>query len=418
MAFQTITYRQMTQATETADGVSFGTDEETELILQSLDRFVEQEVEPLADDLGETLTNPRLGHETNGRLTDDLLEAHTRIRQKSADAGFYAMNMPESAGGDDVSAVTWYRAKKHLAKKEVPLAPIVLAGPGGPKPLLALAEGSQVENYLEPAMRAEKTTAFGQTEPGVGSDSPNMETRAEKDGSEWVLNGQKQWITNAPYADFIQVFARTTPQSEAGRHGGITCFIVESDEYEIGTLNNAVGATGMQAEVHFDDVRLPEDRVLGSVDEAFYDAMDFLGLGRIEIGARSVGHAEYLLDRATEYANERNAFGDTIGSYQAISHKIARGRVHAVAADTVGLKCAWLLDQGESAIAESSILKYFASNTFWDIADDVVQIHGANGLAEENPFMTRLHRARIQRIVEGTDEVQLNTIAKQYGVET
>ncbi len=408
----------MARSVETGSSVSFGTDGETELILQSLEEFVEQEVKPIADDLGETLTNPRLGHEPNGRLTNEVLEARREVRRKSAEAGFYAMNMPEAVGGEDVSAVTWYRANKHLAKQDVPLASNVLAGPGGPKPLLAQAEGEQVERYLEPAMRAEKTTAFGQTEPGVGSDSPNMETRAEKDGDEWVLNGTKQWITNAPYADFIQVFARTTPQEEAGRHGGITCFIVEEDEYEIGSLNNAVGATGMQAEVRFDDVRLSDDRVLGSVDNAFYDAMSFLGLGRVEIGATAVGHAEWLLDEATNYANEREAFGEQIGQYQAISHKIARGRANALAADTVGLKCAWLLDQGEPAIAESSILKWFASNTFWEIADDVVQIHGANGLAEENPFMDRLHRARIQRVVEGTDEIQLNTIAKQYGVET
>lgn len=408
----------MAQSVDGNPGVSFGVDQETELILQSIDEFIEQEVKPIADELGETLTNPRLGHEPDGRLTDEVVEAQQEVRRKSAEAGFYAMNMPEEAGGQNVSAITWYRANKHVAKSDVPLSTNVLAGPEGPKPLLAQAEDEQVEEYLEPAMRGEKSTAFGQTEPGVGSDSPNMETRAEKDGDEWVLNGQKQWITNAPYADFLQVFARTTPQEEAGRHGGITCFIVEPDEYEIGSLNNAVGAEGVQAEVHFDDVRLSEDRVLGSVDTAFYDAMSFLGLGRVEIGATAVGHAEWLLDKATEYANDREAFGEHIGKYQAISHKIARGRANAFAADTVGLKCAWLLDQGEQAIAESSILKWFATNAVWDVADDVVQIHGANGLAEENPFMDHLHRARIQRIVEGTDEIQLNTIAKQYGVET
>ncbi|ELY50404.1 acyl-CoA dehydrogenase family protein [Natronolimnohabitans innermongolicus] len=408
----------MAKSVDSSPGVSFGVDQETELILQNIDEFIQQEVKPIADELGETLTNPRLGHEPDGRLTDEVVEAQQEVRRKSAEAGFYAMNMPESAGGQDVSAITWYRANKRVAKSDVPLATNVLAGPEGPKPLLAQAEGDQVETYLEPAMRGEKSTAFGQTEPGVGSDSPNMETRAEKDGDEWVLNGTKQWITNAPYADFIQVFARTTPQEEAGRHGGITCFIVEPDEYEIGSLNNAVGAEGVQAEVHFDDVRLAEDRVLGNVDTAFYDAMSFLGLGRVEIGATAVGHAEWLLDEATEYANSREAFDENIGKYQAVSHKIARGRANAFAADTVGLKCAWLLDQGEQAIAESSILKWFATNTVWEIADDVVQIHGANGLAEENPYMNHLHRARIQRIVEGTDEIQLNTIAKQYGVET
>jgi len=398
-------------------GVSFDIDGETKLILQNLDEFVSQEVEPIVNDINEELTNPRLGHEHDGRLVDDVLDAIDRIRTKSAEAGFYAMNMPTEVGGDDVSAVTWYLANKQLAATGIPLAEHVLAGPSGPKPLLAQAEGEQREKYLEPAMHAEKTTAFGQTEPGVGSDSPNMATRARKDGDEWVINGTKQWITNAPYADFIQVFARTTPQEEAGRYGGITCFIVEEDEYEIGSYNNAVGREGMQAEVHLNDVRVSEDRILGELDNAFYDAMSFLGLGRVEIGARAVGNAEWLLDRATEYANEREAFGNAIGQFQSISHKIARGRANVFAADSVGLRCAWQLDQGDDVIAESSILKWFATNAFWEIADNVVQIHGASGLSEENPFMDRLHYARTQRIVEGTDEIQLNTIAKQYGVQ-
>jgi len=407
----------MTQKSAASTGVSFNLDEETELILQSLDEFVEREVEPIVNEIETELTNSRLGHEANGKIVDDVLEAIDQIRTQSAEAGFYAMNMPADAGGDEVSAVTWYLANKQLSATGVPLAEHVLAGPSGPKPLLAQADGEQREKYLEPAMHAEKTTAFGQTEPGVGSDSPNMATRAEKDGDEWVLNGTKQWITNAPYADFIQVFARTTSQEEAGRYGGITCFIVEEDEYEIGSFNNAVGREGMQAEVHFNDVRLSEDRILGEVDNAFYDAMSFLGLGRVEIGARAVGNAEWLLDRATEYANDREAFGNSIGQFQSIAHKIARGRANAFAADTVGLRCAWSLDQGDDVIAESSILKWFATNTFWEIADDVVQIHGANGLSEENEFMDRLHYARTQRIVEGTDEIQLNTIAKQYGVD-
>lgn len=403
--------------TETGAGVSFEVDDEQQLINQSLAEFVEQEVEPVVEELGETLTNPRLGHEPDGRLTDEVLDAIDRIRTASADAGFYAMNMPSEVGGEDVPAVTWYRAKKQLAKTGVPLAGEALAGPGGPKPLLAQADGEQVEKYLEPAMNAEKTTAFAQTEPGVGSDSPNMATTADRNGEEWVLDGRKQWITNAPYADFIQVFARTTPQEEAGRYGGVTCFIVEEEEYEIERLNNAVGAEGRQGEVVLDDVHIPADRVLGEVDDAFYEAMSFLGLGRVELGAEAVGKTEWLLDEATEFANDREAFGQTIGNFQAISHKIARGRANVFAANAAGLHCAWTLDQGEPAIAESSMLKWLASKTFWEVADDVVQVHGSSGLAEENPFMDSLHEARILRIVEGTDEIQLNTIASQHGLD-
>ncbi|WP_254538024.1 acyl-CoA dehydrogenase family protein [Halomarina litorea] len=398
-------------------GVSFEEDEEWRLIRGSLDEFVEREVDPLEDDLGETWSNPRKRHEDDGRLVEEALEAIREVRRKSAEAGFYAMNLPEEAGGEGVSNVTWYRAKKHVASHGTGLASEILAGPEGPKPLLLQAEGEQVEEYLKPVVRAEKSTGFGQTEPGAGSDSPNMETRAEKDGDEWVIDGTKQWITNAPYADFLQVFARTTPQAEAGRYGGITCFLVEADEYEVGSFNNAVGAEGLQAEVHLDGVRVPNSRVLGTPDEAFYEAMGFLSLGRMELGAEAVGFGEYLLDRAVQYANDREAFGHSIGSFQGISHKVAKGRAHNYAADAAGLKLAWKMDDGQEAIEDSSVFKYVATNAMWDIADDTVQVHGGNGLAEDNPFMDHLHYARLLRIVEGTDEIQLNTIAKQMGVE-
>ncbi|PCR92160.1 acyl-CoA dehydrogenase family protein [Natrinema ejinorense] len=400
----------------TTGGVSFDTDDETELILDSLDDFIEREVEPIVEELGDTYTNPRKGRHENGRWTDELLEAREEIRRRSAEGGFYAMNLPEDAGGEGVSPVTWYRAKKHLASHGGGLERYVLAGPEGPKPLLLQAEGEQRERYLEPTVRAEKSTAFAQTEPGYGSDSPNMETTAERDGDEWVLNGRKQWITNAPYADFVQLFARTTPQEEVGRYGGITCFILEREEYELGSYNNAVGAEGTQAEIVLDDVRVPEDRVLGEVDEAFYAAMEFLSLGRLELGAEAVGYAEYLLEDAGEYVTEREAFGRTIGNFQQVSAKLARGRAKTYAADAAGLKLAWKMAQDERTVMDSSVLKWFATNVLWEVADAAVQVHGANGLAEEHPYMDLVHQARILRIVEGTDEIQLNTIAKTMGI--
>ncbi len=395
-------------------GISFEHDEETRLVCENLREFIEQEVKPVQSALGETYHNPRLGHEPDGRLVSEVLEAIETIREKSAEAGYYAMNLPEDVGGGGVSNVTWYEAKKTVAASGVPMAEHVLAGPEGPKPLLMLAEGAQVEEYLEPAIRAEQSTAFAQTEPGVGSDSPNMSTTAEKDGDEWIIDGTKQWITNGPYADFVQVFARTTPQEEAGRYGGITCFIVEADEYEVSSLNNAVGLEGMQAELVFDDVRVPKNRVLGDVDGAFYQAMDFLSLGRLELGAEAIGCAEYMLERGVEYAKQREAFGRPIGKFQQISAKLARGRAKTYAADAAGLRCAWKMDRGQSVIEDASILKWYGTNVFWEVVDDVVQIHGGNGLSEDSPFMHHLHLARILRIVEGTDEIQLNTIAKEF----
>ncbi|MCX2817752.1 MAG: acyl-CoA dehydrogenase [Methanobacteriota archaeon] len=402
--------------TEQHGGVSFGVDEETRLILDSIDEFVEQEVEPRESELGETFDNPRLRNDPDGEVAPEVIDAVDEIRRASAEAGFYAMNMPEEHGGQDVSNVTWYRAKRHVAEKGRGLSEFMLAGPEGPKPLLLQAEGEQVERYLEPCIRGEKTTAFALTEPSVGSDAPGMKTTADRDGDGWVINGQKQWITNAPHCDFAQVFARTTPEDDAGRYGGITCFLVESDEFELGSRNNAVGLEGLQAEIVLDDVHVPDSRVLGTADAAFYNAMSFLSLGRLELGATAVGMTRHLLELCKEYAGEREAFGRPIGRYQSISNMVAEGRARNYAADSAGLHLAWQMDDGGGTTEESSIFKWYATDTFWNVADDAVQVHGASGLSEDNPFMEHLHLARILRIVEGTDEIQLNTVAKQNGL--
>jgi acyl-CoA dehydrogenase len=227
------------------------------------------------------------------------------VRRKSVDAGLYAMNMPEDVGGSDVSFVTWYRAITHVFSKGRGLNQHVLAGPEGPKPLLLLAVDEQRGKYVEPVVEGRKSTAFAQTEPTVGSDSAAMQMTAEKDGDEWELNGTKQWITNA---DFAQVFARTTPQEEAGRYDGITCFIVVEDEWEFESINNTPAEAGQQTELLFDDVRLPAGRVLGSVDNAFYDATGFLSVGMLELGAQVVGLAEHVLDRAQPVVEDISIF--------------------------------------------------------------------------------------------------------------
>lgn len=386
------------------------------MILEGLNDFIERKVRPIQEDLGELYTNPRRGRRDNGQPVPEILEAVEEIRRASAEAGYYAMNMPRDVGGEGVSNLTWYLAKTTVASSGLGLAEYVLKGPEGPNPMLLEAEGEQVEKYLLPLVRAEKSAAFAQTEPGVGSDSPNMATRADRDGDEWVINGQKQWITNAAFCDFAQVLARTTPVEEAGRYRGITCFLVERDEFEIGSINNAVGYEGWQAEILLDDVRVPDDRVLGEVDEAFYNAMAFLSEGRMELGAEAVGHTDYLLDRCVEYAREREAFGRPIGKFQQISSKIARGRANHYVADAAGRRLARRIDRGEDAVEESSSFHWFATQTFWEVADDAVQVHGAGGLSEDNPFMEHLHLARTLRIVEGTDEIQLNTIARQNGL--
>jgi len=386
------------------------------LVLDGFEDFLDAEVTPISDRLDETVTNPRKGREEDGRPTPEVVEAVEEVRRKSADAGYYAMNLPEDAGGGGVDYETWYEAKKLAARHESPLAGRALAGPEGPKPLLLQADDEQFEEYVRPVVEAEKSTAFAQTEPGAGSDSPSMSTSAEKDGDEWVIQGRKQWITNAPFADFVQVFARTSPIEESGRYDGVTCFIVERDEYELTGINNAMGLGGWQGELVFDGVRVPESRVLGEVGGGFRAAMEFLSLGRLELGAEAVGTMDRLLDAGFEYASDREAFGRSIGDFQQVSAALSRGRARAYAADAAGVRCAEKMDAGERAVEDTSIFKWFATNALWETADSVLQVHGATGLAEGGEFANALERARVLRVVEGTDEIQLNTIAKENGL--
>jgi acyl-CoA dehydrogenase len=395
--------------------MEFTHDEETRLVLDSFDEFVESEVVPIADRLDDRYTNPRKGREPDGRPSPDVVEAVEAVRRKSADAGFYAMNLPEDVGGGGVSTVTWYAAKKAAAAHECPLAGRALAGPEGPKPLLLDATDAQYETYVRPVIEGRASTAFAQTEPGAGSDSPAMATTAEREGDGWVVDGHKQWITNAPFADFVQVFARTSP-AEEGRYDGITCFIVERDEFELTGVNNAIGLGGWQGELAFDEVWIPDERVLGEVGDAFRSAMAFLSLGRLELGAEAVGVMDRLLDAGFEYASQREAFGRPIGDFQQVSAALARGRARAYAADAAGLRCAWKLDEGERAVEDTSIFKWFATRALWETADSVLQTHGSTGLVEGGEFANALARARVLRVVEGTDEIQLNTVARENGL--
>lgn len=387
-------------------------DEETRLVVESFKEFIDREVVPIAERLDDRFTNPRKGREPDGRPSPAVVEAVEEVRRTAAEAGFYAMNLPESAGGGGVATPTWYAAKRAAAAHECPLAERALAGPEGPKPLLLDADERQHEEYVRPVVEGRKSTAFAQTEPGAGSDSPAMQTTAEREGDGWRIDGRKQWITNAPFADFVQVFARTSP-AEEGRYDGITCFIIERDEYELTGINSAIGVGGWQGELAFDGVWVPDDRVLGEVGGAFRSAMSFLSLGRLELGAEAVGTADRLLEAGFDRARERKAFGRPIGEFQQVSASLARGRARAYAADAAGRRCARKLEAGERAVEDTSIFKWFATNALWEIADDVLQVHGATGLVEGGEFANALARARVLRVVEGTDEIQLNTVARE-----
>jgi alkylation response protein AidB-like acyl-CoA dehydrogenase len=241
-----------------------------------------------------------------------------------------------------------------------------------------------------------------------------MDSTAEKDGDEWVINGNKYWITNGPYADFAMVFARTS--GEPGDYGGITCFLVNDDNpgYEVAKVHRTMGLTpGGQAELRFDDCRVPEDQVLGEVDEGFTAAMEWIGGGRINIAAAAVGNAQFLLDLAVDYARERETFGKPIGHRQGISFQIADLATDIEQARQLYRYAAWKIDQGDRARKEESMAKLRGAELQNKAADIAMQVYGGAGFMKDQPIERQYRSARVLRIFEGTDEIQKRTIARE-----
>ena len=396
--------------------MDFSVPSEAKQINKALDDFIEQEVDPLESEHPEFLGEDYERHivdEDHYQVPEyrDIVE---QIRKKSVEAGFYGMSMPEEVGGGGVDILTRGIVGEHLANRPPGFHSAILGGAGGPTPILMELDDEQREEYLYPVMEGEKTTCFALTEPDHGSDPHFMDSTAEKDGDEWVINGNKYWITNGPYADFAMVFARTS--GEPGDYGGITCFLVNDDNpgFSVEKVHRTMGLTpGGQAELRFDDCRVPEDQVLGDIDEGFAAAMEWIGGGRINIAAAAVGNAQFLLDLAVDYAGDRETFGKPIGHRQGISFQIADLATDIEQARQLYRYAAWKIDQGDRARKEESMAKLRGAELQNKAADIAMQVYGGAGFMKNQPIERQYRSARVLRIFEGTDEIQKRTIARE-----
>ncbi|OGF56319.1 MAG: hypothetical protein A2Z21_03940 [Candidatus Fraserbacteria bacterium RBG_16_55_9] len=385
------------------------------MICRGLRSFLEKEVRPLEEQYKRYLEDERARLQDDGSLVPEFKSVLNHVRRRSADLGYYGMHMPPEVGGGGVSRVGMFYALREVFHHGLGLNVVVLSGPEGPSPMLLQFNEPQREKYLRPLVRGEMTTCFALTEPEAGSDIKNLKTRAEKKGDHYILNGMKTFITNAADADFAQVFAVTDPKTYK-EHGymGVTAFLVERDTpgYQVGKINRSLIDDGSQAELIFENCKIPKENVIGQEGMGFYVAMSWLGIGRLNIAAWSVGLAQYLLERCVEYANLRTAFGKPIGKYQHIRGMLAESAAELYAAEQMLLHASWKMDQGESVVDESSMAKWYATNMLYRMADRAVQIHGGMGVMKELPIERIFRFARILRIVEGTDEIQKETIAK------
>jgi alkylation response protein AidB-like acyl-CoA dehydrogenase len=254
------------------------------------------------------------------------------------------------------------------------------------------------------------------SEPDTGSDVSSVSTRAEKDGDEWVINGNKMWITNGSVGDFFIVLCKTDPDAD-GRYNGFSQIMVESDRDGFSS-EKITGKLGIRAsdtaELIFDDVRVPEENLVGNRGMGFLQQMQFFDETRTQVAAQAVGVAKGASERALEYAQEREQFGRPIAEFQAIQHKLSEMFTDTEAARQLTYKSAWSVDNKDEQLTTlASMAKEYASRVAVDVANEAVQIHGGSGYVDDFD-VSRLYRdAKIMQIYEGTTEIQKNVIARE-----
>jgi alkylation response protein AidB-like acyl-CoA dehydrogenase len=361
-------------------------------------KFVENEVLPEARD-----RDPK--QET---MSDDLI-------QKMAEMGFFGILTDEEYGGLGLGLKAYAVIAEELSRGWMSTGSIIARGQS-----LAGATEEQKEEYLPKMASGEKLGSIAISEADAGSDVASMSTRAEKDGDEYVINGQKMWTTFAKGSDFIHVYAVTDPDAEPA-YKGISAFIVEkpADTFDREGLSgqhvNKIGYHGWKTwMVNFDDVRVHEDKLVGREEgQGFYQIMEFFEEARVHTAARSVGVARGALEDSVTYARERIQFDQPISDFQAIRFKLADMATKVEAARALTLLVAEAVDENNRADAQAAMAKLFASEIAEEVTSEGIQIHGGYGYTTEFDVERHWRDARLTKIFEGTSEIQKRIIADE-----
>ncbi|OYU38415.1 MAG: acyl-CoA dehydrogenase [Pseudorhodobacter sp. PARRP1] len=380
--------------------MNFGLCEEQQMIVDTTRAFVENELFPHEAEV-----------ERTGVLRHDLMK---EISQKAVAAGLYAANMPEDVGGAGLDTLTWLLYEKELGKANYALHWNCVARPSN---ILLACTPEQREQYLFPCIRAEKHDCQAMTEPGSGSDLRSMKAFARADGGDYVLNGTKHFISHADVADFAIVWVATGEEdTPRGPKKLITAFLVDKGTpgFTVREGYRNVSHRGYNNMIlEFDDCRLPASQILGEVHKGFEVAGKWLGATRLQVASTCLGRAERALGHAISYAAERKQFGQQIGKFQGISFKLADMAMELKAAELLTREAAWKYDQGSVTEADMSMAKLKATEVLAMIADEAIQIHGGMGLMDELPLERIWRDARVERIWEGTSEIQRHIISRE-----
>jgi alkylation response protein AidB-like acyl-CoA dehydrogenase len=370
------------------------TDEEHE-IRDWVRTFVTKELMPLEPQVLERERNGERG------ITPEEAKA---LQGKARTSGFFGIQTPEQYGGMGLGAVMNALIEAELGRTFVPFK-----FGGDADNILFDANEEQKETYLRPTIEGTRRSCFAITEPGAGSDARNIRTTAVRDGDEWVINGEKTFITGGDVADFTMVFAVT--DKERGADGGVTCFLADREAGWTSATIPTMGEWG-PASLSFQDVRVPHSAILGEEGRGFELAMRWIGKGRYLLPAHALGACERLVEMAMEHAKNRVTFGEPIANRQAIQWMIADSAVEIEALRWLVLTAAWQVDHGVDSRQAQSMAKLYGGVHANQIVDRVLQIHGGMGYTRELPIERWYRELRLLRIYEGTDEIQRRTIAR------
>ncbi len=321
--------------------------------------------------------------------------------------GMFGLVISEDHGGMGLGNMAYSRTLQEVAKYDASIAVTIGAHSSiGMRGLLLFGNDEQKARYMPKLATGEMIAAYCLTEPGAGSDAAALQTSAVKEGDDWVLNGNKLWITNGGIADFFTVFAKTP---EEGGRGKMTAFIVTKDMegVSIGPHEDKMGLrSSSTTTVHLDGVRVPANNVLGEVGQGFKVAMSILNSGRTGLGGGSVGAMKHLIEMATKQANERKTFGQPISSYGLMKKKVGQMVIDCYTSEAVVTMVGGLIDAGyQEYQVEAAISKVYATEALWRTADEALQIAGGNGYMKEYPYERIVRDCRINRIFEGTNEI-------------
>ncbi len=378
--------------------MEFDLSTEQTLIVETVRAFVERELYPHELDV-----------ERSDRVAPELAR---EIKRKAMEAGLFAANMPEDLGGGGLDALSMTLMERELGRASLALQMLVAR----PSNILQACRGEQIGEYLLPTIRGERLECLAMTEPGAGSDLRSMSTRAEHSGDDYVINGAKHFISHADIADYVVLFVATgEQQTERGRKKKITAFLVDKGTkgFSVRDGYRSVSHRGYHNFIlEFDDCRVPASKVLGEEHRGFDVANEWLSATRLQIAAMCVGRGQRALDLCTQWAATRHQFGQPIGKFQGTSFKLADMAMELKAAELMTLETAWRLDQGSMRDQDAAMAKLYATEMLARLTDNAVQIFGGMGLMDELPLERLWRDARVERIWEGTSEIQRHIISR------